>query len=109
MAAARKKKEPFQDELKIYEKAISTYGKANQLTMVLEETSELQKEICKILRGEGDVDHLAEEYADVEITMSQVLVMFRKQGLAKRVKEWRAKKLARLAERLKDEEKERPQ
>lgn len=57
---------------KIYKKAIGKYGVAAQLDMVIEEMSELTKEICKIKRGKGNHMNLVEEIADVEIMLEQL-------------------------------------
>lgn len=57
---------------KIYKKAIGKYGVAAQLDMVIEEMSELTKEICKIKRGKGNYMNLVEEIADVEIMLEQL-------------------------------------
>ena len=40
--------------------------------MVIEEMSELTKEICKIKRGKGNYMNLVEEIADVEIMLEQL-------------------------------------
>ncbi len=61
------------DEL--YKLAVNTWGQALQLVMVLEETAELQKEVCKIIRGDWSsarMDSLASEVADVEIVLGQL-------------------------------------
>jgi hypothetical protein len=62
----------------LYKKAIDKWGQALQLVMVLEETAELQKEVCKIIRGDWSsprMDSLAEEIADVELTLGQLKYM----------------------------------
>ena len=60
----------------ILKEAIEKYGFNNQLTVAIEEMSELTKEICKIKRGIGGMDNLIEEYADVLIMMEQISMMF---------------------------------
>ena len=52
------------------------FGERNQLIVVIEELSECQKEICKILRGGEDYRHLAEEVADATIMLEQVAMIF---------------------------------
>ena len=59
----------------IYEKAINTYGKSAQLDMVIEEMSELIKEICKKKRGKDNQDAIVEEIADVEIMLEQLKII----------------------------------
>lgn len=55
--------------------AIRTFGDTNQIVVAIEELSELQKELCKLLRGSGDREHIAEEIADVQIMLDQLLHM----------------------------------
>lgn len=60
----------------VYEKAIARNGVMLQAIVALEELSEAQKEICKLLREEGNVEHLAEEIADATIMLEQLRLMF---------------------------------
>ena len=60
----------------IYSKAIATYGKTLQSIVAIEECSELQKEISKLLRGKGDKEHLTEEITDVLICIEQLQMMY---------------------------------
>lgn len=78
--------------------AIVKNGWRAQAVVALEELSEAQKEICKMLRGQGDDDHLAEEIADATIVLQQMALAF---GIAGSVLEWIDKKAQRLADRLK--------
>ena len=59
----------------IYEKAINTYGESAQLDMVIEEMSELIKEICKKKRGKDNHDAIVEEIVDVEIMLEQLKII----------------------------------
>ena len=81
----------------IYDRALDAYGPDVQLTVALEELSEAQKEICKMLRGMGDLTNLAEEIADAEIMLEQVKNLF---NLEDRVDEMAEKKLNRLLLRI---------
>ena len=65
----------------------------------MEEMSELQKELCKDLRGRGSFEHIAEEIADVEIMLEQMKMLF---GCTDDVRDWRRRKVERLKERLDD-------
>lgn len=47
-----------------------------QIIVAVEELSELQKELCKYLRGNCDMSHLTEEIADVEIMLEQIKLFF---------------------------------
>ena len=87
---------------KILRDAIERYGVRTQFVVAIEEMSELQKELCKVLRtgaalrGWG-TEHIAEEIADVEIMLDQMQIIF---GLQDRVEQWRERKLERLEERI---------
>ena len=60
----------------VLQEAIDTYGKDNQLWMVIEEMSELAKEICKSKRGQDNEAKIADEIADVTIMMEQAKMIF---------------------------------
>lgn len=60
----------------ILEKAIHTFGKDMQLTVAVEEFSELTKEICKHKRGADNLPHIIEEMADCYIMLEQMKIMF---------------------------------
>jgi hypothetical protein len=47
--------------------ALEAFGERAQMTMAIEEMSELAKELCKRCRGRDNVEAIAEEIADVEI------------------------------------------
>jgi hypothetical protein len=83
-------------EKEIYRKAFEKFGQL-QITKAIEEMSELQKELCKLLLGNGDREHIAEEMADVEIMLSQLKEMFTNKLL---VAGYKAEKLQRLEKLL---------
>lgn len=56
----------------VIRKAIDTYGQDAQLWMVIEEMSELSKEICKFKRGKDNFLEIADEMADVYIMLEQL-------------------------------------
>ena len=61
----------------ILKRAINTWGKNAQLLVVLEEMSELQKEILKnINRGKDNINEIIDETADVEIMLEQLKYIF---------------------------------
>ena len=66
----------YPDRCKTYTNAMLAFGERNQLIVAIEELSECQKEICKILRGGEDYRHLAEEVADATIMLEQIRLMF---------------------------------
>ena len=66
----------YSERCKTYTNAMIVFGEQNQLIVAIEELSECQKEICKILRGGEDFRNLAEEVADVTIMLEQIRLMF---------------------------------
>lgn len=62
--------------MSILKQAIETYGKDMQLTVAVEEFSELIKEICKNKRGSDNVKNITEELADCYIMMKQIRIIF---------------------------------
>ena len=81
----------------IYKRALKVLGKQNQITMVFEETAELQKALSKHLRGEDNIDHIAEEIADVEIMLEQMKILF---DVEDRVGQHKGEKINRLNDRI---------
>ena len=80
------------------ERAIETYGKDMQLTVAVEELSELIKEICKNKRGNDNIDNITEEMADCYIMLEQIKIIF---GIKNsKIYTVMEEKLARLEERL---------
>lgn len=59
----------------IYLKLIQKFGVENQSVVAVEELSELQKEVCKMLRKIGNVHNLAEEIADTLIVIEQLMLI----------------------------------
>ena len=66
----------YPERCKTYTNAMLAFGEQNQLIVAIEELSECQKEICKILRGGEDFRNLAEEVADATIMLEQIRLMF---------------------------------
>lgn len=81
----------------VYNKALERYGKETQIVVAVEELSEATKELCKFLRGKGDIDHLAEEVADAFIMLEQVERMY---GISDKVTREMERKTLRLAQRV---------
>lgn len=81
----------------LYDKTIFLRGEKAQICMMFEEMSELQKELCKSIRGKQNTSTIAEEIADVEIMLEQMKLLF---GIEKEVEEFKNYKLERLAKRL---------
>ena len=79
-------------------KAINKWGKHAQLLMVLEEMSELQKEILKnINRGKDNLPEIIEEIADVEIMLEQAKYIY---NIEKEVADMIPEKLKKVKARL---------
>lgn len=67
---------------------ISKYGTNHQVTVAIEELSELQKELCKFIRKSGNLSNIAEEIADVQLVLWQMQTVFdvRQEEVERRVK-----------------------
>ena len=63
------------DRQQIYTRLLLEYGDA-QVVVAIEELSELQKELCKVLRHKHNRNNLIEEMADVEIMLEQMKMYF---------------------------------
>lgn len=84
-------------EEEVLQEALDTYGSAMQIVVMMEEMSELQKELCKHLRGKCSLANIAEEIADVEIMLEQMKMLF---CCADDVRDERRRKVERLKDRL---------
>ena len=60
----------------VIEKAIEKWGKEAQTIVAMEECAELIKECSKMLRGQGNIDHLIEEIADVLTCIEQLEIIY---------------------------------
>lgn len=85
-------------------KALSLYGAAAQTLMCMEEMAELQKELCKNARGRNNFFEIAEEIADVQIMLEQMMILHK---CREAVEDWKAVKLLRLQGMLNNKEEER--
>ena len=89
--------------MNIYERAVKVWGKEPQMLQVIEEMSELTKEILKnINRKKDNIDELIEETADVEIMLEQLKCCY---GIKSQVEEYKAGKLLKIERRLDEWEK----
>lgn len=87
----------YEHRKSVYNAALLQYGANKQLFVAIEEMSEVQKEICKMLRGKGDIEHLAEEIADATIMFEQIRLFW---DLNDKVCEYMDSKVKRLWERI---------
>ena len=85
-------------EQDIFRSAIETYGAVMQITVAFEEMSELQKELCKYLRGSGSKENIAEE-----IMTEQMKMLFNCEAAVLQVREKKVKRLKERMERRSDE------
>ena len=63
-------------------RVLAKYGCENQMNMVIEECSELQKAVCKIIRDNGHItdehdENLREELVDVMVVCQQMFLAMR--------------------------------
>ena len=86
-----------EQEYKIYQDAIEFFGETSQKVMAIEEMSELTKELCKELRDRGNVEDIADELADVEITLAQIKIIYKIKDLVEEHKDF---KLNRFSKRM---------
>lgn len=87
----------FDERRAVYRRAIETFGEDAQLWMVIEEMSELAKEICKYQRGKRSPVDIADEIADVQIMLEQATMIF---GVGDLVRKHMDQKIERLKERV---------
>ena len=82
----------------VYERALKAWGKNAQMLQVIEEMSELTKEILKnINRGKDNVDCIIEEVADVEIMLEQLKCCY---DIKSQVDTYKSSKLIKLEKKL---------
>ncbi len=81
----------------LYTRALETWGAYAQTMMVFEESAELQKELCKDMRGANNREHIAEEIADVLIVLDQMMLLH---DCEAQVAAYKTAKLERLRARL---------
>ena len=92
--------ERAEEDRRIFRRALYTFGPAAQTRMVFEEMSELQKELYKHSRGKDNRREIAEEIADVQIMLEQMIICH---NCADEVRRFREAKVLRLAEKLQEE------
>lgn len=84
-------------EREIYQAALEKWGADAQTLMAFEEMAELQKELCKNARGKDNRGSIAEEIADVQIMLEQMIVLHDCRAMVRTNK---TAKIKRLQERL---------
>ena len=82
----------------VCKRALETWGETAQMLMVIEEMSELTKEILKnVNRRQNNIADIIEETAYVEIMLEQLKENYH---IAQQVEEYIAQKLMQIATRL---------
>ena len=84
----------------LHRQALEKWGLEGQMNMVTEECSELIKAISHMRRGRCGWDHVAEEIADVEITISSIKCHIENVAGKELLENEKAKKMERLEKRL---------
>lgn len=91
-------------ENELYKRALKDWGKEPQMMQVIEEMSELTKEILKnINRKKDNIAELIEETADVEIMLGQLKCCY---DIEQQVADYKTEKMKKIAQRLENWEKE---
>ena len=88
-----------EERLEVYAAAQEAFGTDTQLVVALEELSEIQKEVCKALRGFVHPAQLAEEVADATIMLEQLRYIF---SIGPAVDKMVDQKIVRLVQRISD-------
>lgn len=84
----------------VLKRALQTWGEQAQMMMVVEEMSELMKEILKnINRKKDNIAEIIEETADVEIMLAQLKENYQ---IAEKVEAYKADKIKMIEQRLND-------
>ena len=87
----------------IYKRALKTWGKEPQMLQVIEEMSELTKEILKnINRKKDNLNEIIEETADVEIMLEQLKENYQ---IADKVENYKKEKIKLIEQRLNNRDK----
>ena len=82
----------------LYQRALRVWGKEPQMLQVIEEMSELTKEILKnVNRHKDNRAEIIEETADVEIMLAQLKCCYQ---ISDEVEQYKAQKLKKIEKRL---------
>ena len=84
----------------VLKRALETWGEQAQMLMVVEEMSELMKEVLKnINRKKNNLAEIIEETADVEIMLEQLKENYK---IAEKVEAYKKDKIKVIEQRLND-------
>ncbi len=88
----------------VLKRALKTWGEEPQMLMVVEEMSELMKEVLKnINRKKDNIAEIIEETADVEIMLAQLKENYH---IFEQVESYKKEKIKKIEERLNQWDKE---
>ena len=87
----------YEERKAVYDAALGKWGAKMQATVAIEEMSEVIKEITKMLRGNLDREHMAEEIADATIMLEQMRQML---NINDSVESWMDYKVAELKRKV---------
>ena len=87
-------------EKEVFKAALEHFGAEAQTLMCFEEMSELQKELCKNARGRHNLMMIAEEIADVQIMLEQMILLHNCQTEVDTIRQF---KVLRLEGKLREE------
>ncbi len=87
----------YEERKQVYDAALGKWGAKMQATVAIEEMSEVIKEITKMLRGDLDREHMAEEIADATIMLEQLRQML---NINDSVESWMDYKVAALKRKV---------
>lgn len=91
------------NEQELYKRALRVWGKEPQMLQVIEEMSELIKEILKnVNRQKDNISEIIEETADVEIMLGQLKCCY---DIKNQVDDYKREKFKTIARRLDEWEK----
>lgn len=77
--------------------AVEAFDDLENSIVAFEELGELQKEICKKMRGMDNDEHMAEEIVDSMIAIRKLIIRY---GLHRKVEDWTQRKLDKLRKKL---------
>jgi len=88
-----------EEEKKLYNQAITKFGKNGQISVAIEEMAELMQVLVKVIRSKANYAHIAEEMADVKIMHEQLTLIFDNEELVNKIKEEKLKMLKELVKK----------
>lgn len=89
-------------EKEILTAAVTEFGAQAQTLMVFEEMAELQKELCKHARRKDNLSAIAEEIADVQIMLEQMMILYQCEDAVAEARNYKIQRLAGRIERFKE-------